>query len=635
MLYIGMNEMISSTIDGKIILWNGRHCTQILQVHNSSITALYFQPHCNTIATIGKDGKIFLLKLIEPILETEWTEESKVISYRLLDIILVIDIMVNPAISGLGCYINSICLNKTGTKVLIGSLKGDIRELMCLAYLNGGNGNNENIREGISTIPELEGLTTLGIDINGGPIVESHWNNTDMEANKSNAIYLCKKQISSENNNEINKSSLLGELRDTIGNLEGYFSCSMDGFIHFWINNDINQIHQCIKSFNVGIGLKKITASYNNIAVILDDYDINNKSSNKGIIHVYSIPDRIHYDFKLINKLKITNDNVLDVKFSSNNSTMAVSCKNMKIYCYIEEENKNWKLRGKLTLNHQYYSMDFAKDSKFIRVLDVNEGLTVFDIFTKFGMIVTTKEMYQSIPGWSTYSCPCDDELKGIWNGIENCNYYNKLNIIDRTEHVFITGYNNGTLSVSRLPDKTFFSSNLDKYYNNKKLFSIHCGPIASAIIISDNNYYATIVTSGVSDGTIKIWKLFYDFYYEISDVKLIKKKNDIKINNIEAEEEEEDEAVEDGVEPELDEDGNPIRKRKERVIYIDARKQSIDLNIGIYIDRSFNNDEIDGHNCSSHLFRRFYTELKYSAVEPFVSTLGLDPLLFGNYYII
>lgn len=543
--FAAADELLSGTDSGQLLFWRGKSCVQLLDLHVGPITEIIYQASCKTIATCGIDGKINLLQLKNTLVGRPSSAVKKgpvIIVPQLLQIMQSFDISVNAGL--LSVHISSISLNNTGTKILVGTLGGDVMELSCLDKAPEG-GEEEPVAEVAEGEAPPVRKSLLGSDINGSPLVSSHWRGTNSVSNDVTITGLCKAP-------------------------GGFVSCGLDGSLRLWAAAE-GAPQKLIKSVSMDAGCVAIASSPTHVAVALNDVG---NSARIGSVHIFTLPD-----LTFMEAIKISTQIVSDLVFSADGIQLAASSVDNNTYLYAQAEGK-WSSKGDIRSMAQpqcpSLRMDFSSDGAFLRMIDSAENFRIVDIVTAFGVDCKDPALLKAMT-WTSNNCPCNWDLKGLWNGVVDCS---ELAIIDRSQHLLITALTNGTINLTRVPALKYLSA---VPAGNKKSISIHCGSVSAAIFIEEGS---RLVTSGGSDGLIRVWKVNYD----MEELEIEPEKNP----------EDGEEVVE-----ETPEDGDAPPEPK---IYDSAEDE----------------DMFDGIRLQQHLTRQIASNDPLSAIKPWISKVGL-----------
>lgn len=580
--FAGPDEMVSGTSSGKILLWSGRNCTQVMDGHIGPVVSLYY---CNStgssndnsqpqpsIASCGTDGVINVFRLCAPTLSLDATKKGpKVLSSRTIERALTMSTIVN---AGLSTHVRSLCLHTSGEKILIGTDKGDICELSCLAGPVGGGGDGEGApAEGGEEGGAVAATSSmLGKDINGGPILQAH---STMSGKGVSGV--CKAP-------------------------NGYFSCGLDGTLRLWQCGE-GLPHKLVKLVTMDSGCARIASSATCVAVALDGSML---PSRNGSVHVFSATD-----LTFIAEIPALPQNVscnwLQVS-PSDGTTIACGYAdgNVVIYTFnagtppAEGETNggpaSYTLKGRIPITSNAESaasmrFDFSADGAFLRTLDGEENGKIIDLLTAFGAEVTTPDVVKAIT-WATNACPVSWDVKGVWaspGGVSVASLCNSGT--DRSQHLFFFGNMEGDLCLNRLPAPYF---NAD-FATVPARLRCHTGALASFCLIEDGS---KVVTVGAEDGTVMIWKVNYDTEEWEPDVEKVAKPAG----------EGGDEAAEGGGED------DPL-------ILLSAEEY----------DSGEDEDTIDGPRMFYHLTQKVVTDDKISAIQPWFSALGFKKSYFDK----
>ena len=231
------DECVVGSALGHLTLWRGRCCAQLVNAHRGPVTSLsYINPNNNSvggvIASGGRDNRIQLYQLAAVAASQQRGLGELTLSgtIDLLALAMVNDLPLASSMTMVDRSVKSLALHATGTKVLVALGNGELRELACdfvrlkprelpapviektpeekeaeeaaaaLAAAEGEASGEAKSGEGADgedaalaapvekTAEELEAEALaaeaaekerkrrkLGDDMNGGPIVSSHW----------------------------------------------------------------------------------------------------------------------------------------------------------------------------------------------------------------------------------------------------------------------------------------------------------------------------------------------------------------------------------------------------------------------------------------------------------------------------
>ena len=465
--FIGSDDLIAGTSTGHLLFFRGRNCIQLVQLHDGPINTIHFNSKAESIATCGNDGKINILQLEHSKSNTDagvHKKGPKINMKRSLHVLMKLDVLVNPGI--LNKQLHSVYLHDSLTKILTSCLSGELLEMSCVegeAVVSEVIASESPDEAALSVTASLPS-SSLGKDINGGPILQCHASKEDFNA----ITGLCK---------------IPG----------GFVSCGSDGTLRMYQAGE-GTPHRCLKVENVYSSCCALASSAQNIFISLDG-----PKNLCGSVKIYSTSD---WKFTHVSDVSVSPEYpICDLKVTTDGNIMAVASKNNVIYIYGLAEGA-WTSKGSITLNAEPLRIDLSSDGVYIRSLDVNEELKVFTLAAttetvQFGSEVIISEVIKPIL-WSTNSCPCTWDVKSLWTSVLNAK---SMIISDRSQTLFVVGNTDGTLSMARIPGSQYDSSCYES-------IPIHCGAVGAVLFIEEGS---RLVTAGAYDGQVKVWKVNYD----------------------------------------------------------------------------------------------------------------------------
>ena len=322
-------------------------------------------------------------------------------------------------------------------------------------------------------------------DINKGPLVTSHWSGQSP------------------------KSSVLCVAKIPGGFLTGGSDCTL----RQWSCGE-GLPNKCVKQINFDAGVTVITASASSIAV---GFGVSGLESRWNTAQILTLAE-----FTVTSEVKDPSSSVLDLKFSPDGNMLAVASNDSSIYIYnvvtVSTPAANegdppidvtsWVLKGKLSGHVSgVRNIDFSADGNFLRSLEVNEFLTIWDVVANFGSVldvVTDAEGNRTDPlksmSWASSSFPSSWDTKGIWSHLPSSM---QLSCYDRNGALGVASSNShssqGSLSLCRV-------AALGR--SNMSFIPAHVGSVSGVCFIEEGT---RLVTTGTDDGTVKVWRVVYD----------------------------------------------------------------------------------------------------------------------------
>ena len=177
------DELIAGNASGQVLLFKGRNCVQVLSTHSkeggsSDIIQLVYNSTCKKIASSGSDGRIVVYTFTTTTLSDP---DAPVI--KTIEVSSSMDAMMANVQAAI---VRSIDISNDGMKILMGTASGEICEMSAEFIplpVAEGEGEAEETpveepvegEEGGEVAPPKPSGTQPGDDLNGGPIVRSHY----------------------------------------------------------------------------------------------------------------------------------------------------------------------------------------------------------------------------------------------------------------------------------------------------------------------------------------------------------------------------------------------------------------------------------------------------------------------------
>jgi WD40 repeat protein len=490
------DEMISGTADGAMVLWRGKSCISLLVgAHEGPITSIHYNKHCKLIVSGGTDGKVKMYRIVDPAsikLTRKGTLKisgrnavSTAPTTRYLEIIASIDILIGDVLSKL---VRSVNLSDDGTKVVVstrsgeisefavtGAIKSKMDEIISPVAVEGAEGEEG----GTSAPPATDGeegekVRYIGDDINGGPIIKSHWDNCLTQFGETRITGLCKIPV---------------------GNGGGFLSCGNDFTVRRWQAADGSD-HKETKRYVFDAGCAGMGASGTHVAVYFDG--TGNAIRSKEL-HILAI-EAFHTQ-QVIHDLP---DAISVVQFSADGSHIAVGFSSGLVIIYNAVEGQPYNEKTRLSSGTSaVFKIDFSADGVYIRVAYSDETLVYYDIMTNIGNSPAEAEVMRAIQ-WYTHSVPFTWDNKGAFSEVAADE---AILCVDRSNHLVISALSSGAIMLTRLPNTGVIEPGTKVFRAVKQ--EAHCGKISAICYIDDG---AKLVTAGATDGLIQVWKVTYDF---------------------------------------------------------------------------------------------------------------------------
>lgn len=451
------DEMVSGNVKGHVLFWRGRNCLQLVKAHEGAVTCMHFNHTSKRLVSGGRDGKINVYTVCTPPNRSgnagrrRNSFQQKVNIGRSIEIAVSIDMLSADVICS---EVRSVCMWDDGKKVLTGALSGEILELSCVGAASAVSAPEAAEGE------EGEKVARVGDDVNGGPVLRSHWDKT-----KQPAVHgLCKLPAG------------------------GFLSCGSDGSVRQWQTGDEVQ-HKEVRRVVLESGCKSIASSSTNIAVAMDGSIAKDKA---GAVKIMA-----QEDFRTLADLKNASMHMNALSFSPDGNSLACAGSDNMVYVYSMGEDQTWTLKGSCTGHMcEVLHVDFSSDGQFLRSSDADEELIVWDLIINFGGLVTDPETLRPIQ-WASSTVPLTWDLKGVYGSVRKGE---RVVCVDRMHHLAVLGLSSGALLLTRIP------SHFSDHHRREEA---HCGQVSSVCFIDEG---ARMVTAGSEDGLIQVWKATFDF---------------------------------------------------------------------------------------------------------------------------
>lgn len=411
----------------------------------------------------GADGKVKLMRIATPV--TPRGRKRSDDDVRLLEVFASLDISNSDVLSR---QIRSVCIYSDGTRALVGTKSGEIVELSCVGdagdkpLVAAGGEEGEEPAEGDSKI-------RLGDDVNGGPILKSHWDNSADKFGAVSVWALCKVPSG------------------------GFLSCGSDYTVRRWQSTD-GSAHKELKQAVFDSGVISIGCSAASVAVGFDGLG---NEARANTIHILNLDT-----LASLQTLSDATSTVKSIQFSADGNLLACGCVDGVVLIYAMQEGAGYTLKGKLEGHTSAVNfMDFAADGAFLRSSE--EGhIKYWDVMVNFGTAIKEAEVLKAIV-WATSTTPYTWDAKGAFSELVGTE---TITCVDRSNHLVVSGLSCGAILMTRLPNAEQ-SIESGGYRGVKQ--EAHCGRISALCYIDEGS---KLVTAGAEDGLIQVWKVKYDF---------------------------------------------------------------------------------------------------------------------------
>lgn len=482
------DEFISGTEDGHVMLWRGRSLTQSLNAHSGSVTSIHYNRDSKLVVTAGADGKILLLQIELSVkgapnsprnFNPSSPKRNSSGAVRSLAIVCVVSTAQHSIVAA---SLRSAVLAHDCTKLVVTTTTGTLIELSCADY---NDTKHKAHGFGFSLSSSLDAADTdggepntneeggevklkLGDALNGGPLITGH-------SSSSQVTSLCK----------------------TPG---GFISCGNDCTVQVWAAAE-GTPQKNLKSITLDSGCQRVVSSSAFIAVLLDGA-IN--STRKGIVQIFTLPD-----LKFVADLNdCAESDVLDLKFTPDGNTLVLSgARESHFFVYTAVEGV-WSLKLKFPTASPGYRFDISTDGLYLRSQALSFELFVYDLTVNVGDIVKNSEVLKGVT-WASSTCLYSWDTKGLFNNITAIgDEVAEVTCSDRCNHLYLLGRRDGSFTASRVPAYKYSKSSSNGLTRPNVTVKAHTGPLSSLVFIEEG---ARLVTTGLTDGVITVWKTTYD----------------------------------------------------------------------------------------------------------------------------
>jgi WD40 repeat protein len=467
------DEMVSGNSNGSLILWRGRNCVQVLRAaHEGPVLDLHYSAAARLLVSGGVDGKIKLVRVAASAAGAARKGFKKAAGgaedVRLLEIFGALDVSGCDVLSR---QIRSVCMHSDGSRVLVGTKSGEVLELSALgdagdkpaAVLAEGEEGEAGGGEGGSKL-------RLGEDVNGGPILKAHWDNSPDKFGTVAVWALC---------------------RVSAG---GFLSAGSDYTVRRWQTGDRDVTAQReVGRAQLDSGAVCIACSAASVAVGLDGLGNAERSHCVLVLALEGL--------KETQSLGDAAGTVRVIQFSPDGSLLACGADDGVVYVYALAEGA-FGLKGRLEgLTSPVTHMDFSACGQFLRGSEEG-GILYWDVAVSFGALSRDREALKAL-AWASATSPYTWDAKGSFSELVAGE---SITCVDRSNHLVVSGLSSGAILLTRLPNVDM-GIDSNGYRGVKQ--EAHCGRVSALCYIDEG---ARLVTAGAEDGLIQVWRVMYDF---------------------------------------------------------------------------------------------------------------------------
>ena len=543
----GVDEVVTATEKGQLLVWHGRTVSQCIQAHRTAIHALDYNHTYNTLISGSDDGVVNIYTISSHTSSNSTGKGKKspqLVIPRLLELSASFDILRHDLCS---YAIYSLALSADCRKALLTTSSNEVMEIAlyitpptaeeiaeaeaiaeteaatraemeaaalaakeaaAAAAAEGGEGGEATTEPAVEEVPFISAVPSLerflGDDLHKGAILTAHYGNSSSTT-----------------------AAITSVCRMPAG---GFASCGIDGTVRWWQGTGGNEetgttVYNTTKILKMDSSCSTIDASSTTIAVALSG--IKNPARD-GSIHLFSVPEmqflcEFHESKKSITMLKLSPEGNLLVAASTDGG----------IYVYTCTENV-WVYKGicgSVNDTGDYVTkLDFSSDGLYVRcyyhstqrycIYDVTSSTFGRDLCDLNVVPVVTPvavEGEEEVPPQDTPTGPPLELLRGLTWASHSCAYnWDTKGVIslqlpgttDRFNHLLLTATEQGTVVVERVPNIKYPTQKSDLDISKLVSFTAHLGSVSSLVFIEEG---ARLVTAGEHDGTLRVWKVQYD----------------------------------------------------------------------------------------------------------------------------
>ena len=459
------DEVLAGTSAGQLLFFHGRCCVQLLALHEGPITCVHYNHEHRTVLTAGDDGKVKILKLrAQAVASTDPRRGGvRLQEARQLELLSSLDVAVNPDISR---DIRTVCLHSSGVKVLLGTAANEILEVTTVeaessiaeaAAVEGGDDT------AVADAP-VAAASSLGKDVNGGPVVTCHSAGTFGAA----------------------QAAVTGLARIPGGFVTG----GVDGTVRTWVVAEGAQPKQ-LKKVATDSGIKVVAVSSVSVAVTFDGSGNENK---RGSVQIFSLPD-----LAFLSEINVTSvAELADLKLSGDGNLLVCLQSDRKLVSYGLVEGA-WSVKCRQVFSMVPLRCDLSADATVVRVLESSGKLGFYNISAEAGAEVADAAALKATT-FASQTVPYSWDLKSVWAAFPRQDPADVL-VFDRSAHMLLIGSAEGLMHCARIPASPTAPT-------RTTVLPVHCGPVSGLTFVEEG---ARLVTAGSSDGMIRVWRVAAD----------------------------------------------------------------------------------------------------------------------------
>jgi WD40 repeat protein len=226
-------------------------------------------------------------------------------------------------------------------------------------------------------------------------------------------------------------------------------------------------------------------------------------ASSTGSVYIYSLPDLV-----FVTELNENTSVVRDIKISSDNS-LVFSTADSNIFIYTAgTDAATWLKKASFPCPHVAERFDISSDGAYVRIMGASQELSVLSIGGEtVGAPLTVPETLKGL-SFASSSVLYSWDTKGVFNHFPTIGQeLTKIPTSDRSNALFLTGHDDGSLVLTRLPAFEYLPNENQTRPSLTRVLA-HDGSLSSLSFIEEG---AKLVTAGSADGLIIVWKVTYD----------------------------------------------------------------------------------------------------------------------------